>query len=139
MESYQSILAKISIFQKKAEALRENEKKLVLVEMRKLVEMYDIQSAELFSAVKPKPPAPARRKRTVVQKLPKYRDPATGKTWNGHGKRPFWLVGDKEAYLMTEEEALLIAAKPKAKRKKAARRKTMPRATPQPLDTTTDT
>lgn len=23
---------------------------------------------------------------------PKYRDPATGKTWSGHGKRPGWIV-----------------------------------------------
>lgn len=24
--------------------------------------------------------------------IPKYRDPATGKTWSGHGRRPAWFV-----------------------------------------------
>lgn len=134
MESYQSILAKISIFQKKAEALRENEKKLILAEIRKLVEMYTISPAELFSPdSQSQKPAPTRHKRVVTQKPPKYRDPATGKTWNGHGKRPFWLVGDKEAFLMTEEE-LLAAKKPKAKRKPVKRAKRSPKLDAAPQD-----
>lgn len=29
---------------------------------------------------------------------PKYKDPATGKTWAGRGKIPKWLVGDKDQY-----------------------------------------
>jgi DNA-binding protein H-NS len=119
-ESYQSVLDKISALQKKASSLRDNEKKRVVVEMRKLVELYDVQPAELFSNAKPAPDAdaPAPRKRAKRVLFPKYRDPVTGKTWNGHGKRPLWLVGvdDKEAYLITEADAGDAAAKPKGTR-----------------------
>ncbi|MDR2113330.1 MAG: H-NS histone family protein [Candidatus Accumulibacter sp.] len=44
---------------------------------------------------------------------PKYRNPETGKTWNGHGKRPFWLIGDRDKYLIAgQAETVGNAAKP---------------------------
>jgi DNA-binding protein H-NS len=120
MDSYQSILAKISVLEKKASALRDTEKKRVITEIRKLVELHDIQAVELFSEVKPRigrPPAadkPAGKK-SVVRKSgaapkkrfrpPKYQDPATGKTWNGLGKKPLWLVGDRDAFLIDPQAA----------------------------------
>ena len=116
MDSYQSILDKISVLQKKASALRETEKKRAIAEMRKLIGLYDVQPAELFSdapspVVGKQAPAPKKRIRP-----PKYRDPATGKTWNGLGKRPGWLVGDKDAYFMDAPvEATSKTVKPKKK------------------------
>ena len=117
MDSYQSILDKISVLQKKASALRETEKKRAIAEMRKLIGLYDVQPAELFSDVPPPvvgKPAPAPRKRI---RPPRYRDPATGKTWTGLGKRPGWLVGDKDAYLIgaaVETTGKTVKAKKKA-------------------------
>ncbi len=32
---------------------------------------------------------------TPVASLPKYRDPATGKTWSGRGKRPNWFDSER--------------------------------------------
>ncbi len=32
---------------------------------------------------------------TPVTSLPKYRDPASGKTWSGKGKRPRWFAVDR--------------------------------------------
>ncbi|MDR1661916.1 MAG: H-NS histone family protein [Azoarcus sp.] len=133
MASYQSLLDKISALQKKASSLRDNEKRRVIAEMRKLIELYDMQPAELFSNARPsaagkssvagkssavgKPVVadkPTRGKRAKRVLFPKYRDPATGKTWNGHGKRPFWLVGDRDAYLIDKQaDAGDLAAKPK--------------------------
>ena len=115
MESYQSILAKISVLHKKASELRESEKKRAVAEMRKLIELYDVKASELFSnapaAAGRAVPAPAKKAAT-----PKYRDPATGKTWSGRGKRPTWLVGDKDAYLIDAPAGLAgKAQKPKAK------------------------
>lgn len=125
MSSYQLLLDKISVLQKKASSLRENEKRRVVVEMRKLIELYEVQPAELFSDAKPlitsKPSAAVKLisgKRAKRVLSPKYRDPATGKTWNGHGKRPFWLVGDKEAYLIDKEAG---AAGDAARSKKGAK------------------
>jgi DNA-binding protein H-NS len=120
MDSYQSILAKISVLEKKASALRDTEKKRVITEIRKLIEKHDIQAAELFSDVKPLVGRFLAGKsvagKSVVSKSvhapkkrfrpPKYQDPATGKTWNGLGKKPGWLVGDRDAFLIaTQVEA----------------------------------
>jgi DNA-binding protein H-NS len=138
MDSYQSLLDKISTLQKKASALRETAKKRVIAEIRKLIEQYDVQPAELFSDTKPRvgrPPSvsapaassvPSTRGRPARQsklskpakpsKPPKYRDPATGKTWNGHGKTPLWLAGvsDRTAFLIeAQAEAASDMAKPK--------------------------
>ncbi len=131
MDSYQSMLEKISVLQKKASALRENEKKRAVGEIRKLIELYDIQPEELFShndrsSVKT---SPAVRKSTRVKKnvarAPKYRDPATGKTWIGLGKRPRWLIGDKENYLISAQEGTSESV---AKPKKAGSVKAAPTA-----------
>ena len=117
MESYQSILAKISVLHKKASELRESEKKRAVAEMRKLIELYDVKASELFSNA---PAAAGRAVSAPAKKAapPKYRDPATGKTWSGRGKRPTWLVGDKDAYLIDAPAGLAgkaQKAKPKAK------------------------
>lgn len=46
--------------------------------------------AEVFPSAKPK----LSDVRVVGEKrAPKYRDPSTGKTWAGVGKRPHWLKG----------------------------------------------
>jgi DNA-binding protein H-NS len=38
---------------------------------------------------------------TPVASLPKYRDPETGKTWSGRGKRPNWFDADRaDAFLI---------------------------------------
>jgi DNA-binding protein H-NS len=115
MDSYQSILAKISVLQQKASALREAEKRDVIAELRKLVGHYDIQVSELFSDAKsPAVGRPARGKGKVKSVLPpKYQDPVTGKTWSGHGKRPLWLVGDKENYLIAASSETKADGKPK--------------------------
>jgi DNA-binding protein H-NS len=129
MVSYQSILAKISVLEKKASALRDTEKRRVITEVRKLIEQHDIQPAELFSDAKPLIGRIVAGKsvagKSVISKAvsatkkrfrpPKYQDPATGKTWNGLGKRPGWLVGDKDAFLIaTQTEA--VGDTPKSKK-----------------------
>lgn len=30
--------------------------------------------------------------------IPRYRDPVSGATWTGFGRRPAWIAGDKESY-----------------------------------------
>jgi DNA-binding protein H-NS len=136
MDSYQSLLGKISVLQRKASALRETEKKRVIAEIRRLIDLYDVQSAEVFSDAKPRAgrpasrsaptfvsaPASAKGKQVHPSKPPKYRDPATGKTWNGHGKTPLWLVGvdDRTAYLIdAQAEAASNPVKPAKSAQKA--------------------
>ena len=129
MESYQSMLEKISVLQRKASALRENEKKRAVGEIRKLIELYDIQPEELFlhndrnSAISSPIIRKSTRSKKSTARVPKYRDPVSGKTWIGLGKRPKWLVGDKEAYLITAQDGVSESA---AKVKKAASTKAEP-------------
>jgi DNA-binding protein H-NS len=120
-------MGKISVLEKKASSLRENEKKRVIAKIREQIKLYDVQPAELFSDTKatvvgrpvvskPTVSVATRGKRPLP---PKYRDPATGKTWNGHGKRPFWLAGDRDAYLISAQPAQAeIAAVPKKRGRK---------------------
>ncbi|MDR2614444.1 MAG: H-NS histone family protein [Candidatus Accumulibacter sp.] len=123
MDTYQSLLGKISALQKKASSLLDNEKKRAVAEMSKLIELYDVQPAELFPGVKlsvasksSAVDAPASDKRAKRNMSPKYRDPATKKTWSGYGKKPFWLVGNRDDYLIEKQvEAGKAAAKPKKK------------------------
>jgi DNA-binding protein H-NS len=39
-------------------------------------------------------------KKTAVSGVAKYQDPASDKTWTGHGRRPRWMVGEPENYLI---------------------------------------
>jgi hypothetical protein len=48
-------------------------------------------------------PTPRRRGPGKKQKAAsvKYRDPASGKTWSGRGRKPSWLRGDADQYLVS--------------------------------------
>ena len=52
-------------------------------------------------------PGPKRRGPGKKQKASaiKYRDPASGKTWAGRGRRPNWLSGDADQYLVSNLRA----------------------------------
>jgi DNA-binding protein H-NS len=138
-------MGKISVLQKKASTLREAEKKRVIAEIRRLIDQYDVQPSEVFSDAKPRVGRPASRSTSSISvsakgkqvrqsKPPKYRDPATGKTWNGHGKTPLWLVGvgDRTAYLIdAQAEIASDVAMPKKRgpKAKSAGRKPGPKGT----------
>lgn len=72
-----------------------------LDEVKMLIEQNGFVPGDLFDKallVTPKGPTKSQVKRFAAQKSPrtpfvaKYKDPATGKTWVGRGKRPGWLV-----------------------------------------------
>ena len=49
METYHTVMVKVANLQKKAKALLDAEKVRVLVEMRKIIDLYDIQTNELLT------------------------------------------------------------------------------------------
>ncbi len=65
---------------------------------------------------------------------PKYREPATGKTWNGHGKRPGWIVAAQKKGKLDElsiDKPALAKASPQARTAvKPAVKKTQKKAAP---------
>jgi DNA-binding protein H-NS len=76
-----------------------------LTEVRACIEKFDFTAYEL-GLVKTQHIKPSRSEpRTFPAKAkghkpPKYRDPATGRTWSGYGHEPHWLAGHRDEYLI---------------------------------------
>ena len=85
--------------EKEAERVRAAEVAEVIGKIKKAIDFYGITVADLFGA-KAKAVATTKRKYTRSTKAvpaktpaqPKYKDPESGSTWTGHGKRPGWFV-----------------------------------------------
>jgi DNA-binding protein H-NS len=132
MATLQSLNAKIQSLERQAEALRAN----AVRKVRNLMSQLGVK-LEHLAAQGDKPPRRARgaAKKSVGEA--KYRDPASGKTWTGHGRAPDWIknASDRSAFLIqasgegaaAAEAAPAAAAKrkpaKKARRSAAAKRK----------------
>lgn len=86
MSSYKELQAQIAALQKQAEQVRKQEIASVVAEIKAKMAEYGITLEDLGATGK----SAGRRKSTggVV----KYRDPATGATWTGKGRKPGWMV-----------------------------------------------
>jgi DNA-binding protein H-NS len=92
----------------KAQAVRQQEVAGVVERIREAISVYGLTPEQLFGQ-KSAPKARAVRvkaekknkavdaKAAAPKAAPKYRDPASGKTWTGNGKRPGWFVAAVEA------------------------------------------
>jgi DNA-binding protein H-NS len=78
---------------------RKNELREAIRTVQSLVAEFDLTSADVFGSARMDKKADKRTGRKVA---PKYRDPATGKTWTGRGRAPTWLEGkDKVKFLIS--------------------------------------
>jgi len=115
METYKAVMAQIEKLKSKAEQLRQAEIKGVVDRIREAMAHYGLTAEDLRLSSKPGGSAGAGKKgaKKPVMKAgklkaatkagaPKYRDPASGKTWTGRGKPPNWIVGisDRSAFLI---------------------------------------
>jgi len=110
VSTYTDIQKQIAQLEKKAAAFKTLEAAKIIARMKSQIAEYDLTEADLFgSSTAPKRGAKAAAKaatKTVKPaKPPKYMDPKTGKTWNGHGKPPGWIAGVKPA----KRDGFLIA------------------------------
>ena len=75
---------------------RNNERAQAISSAKELIKTFQLSAADLGLSGKK---SPARKeaadKRATV--APKYRDPATGKTWTGRGKTPGWMSSELSA------------------------------------------
>lgn len=85
MRSYKQLSAQIATLMQEAEAARKAEVAKVIGEIKAAMAEYGITVADLDGSA-----ARGSRKGSVV--APKYRNPATGETWTGRGRKPLWLV-----------------------------------------------
>jgi DNA-binding protein H-NS len=129
METYKAVMAQIEKLKGKAEQLRQAEIKGVVDRIRTAMSHYGLTAEDLRLTSKAAPKAAkkisgkkaskVKVKVTAKPGTPKYRDPASGKTWTGHGKPPNWIVGiaDRSGFLIAGAPA--PAAKPAGKKAKA--------------------
>ena len=144
MKSYMALKAEIAKLERQAEAARRAEVAEVVRKIKDAVAAYGLTAADLgldgAAAPTSKPVAvPAGTRRVVKAKgrakaakraakatigEPKYRDPATGKTWTGRGKPPTWIAGaqDRGAFLITVGAPTATAAEPAKTEAKPARK-----------------
>ncbi len=104
------IKRQIAQLEKEAEQVRMKEVAGVIQRMKTAIDFYGLSADDIFG--------PAQKatveggNKTAVKKPkkrpspPKYRDPATGKTWTGHGMRPGWFVQAIESGKKAEEMAV---------------------------------
>jgi DNA-binding protein H-NS len=110
VSNYRQILAEIEALKIKAEEMRRTEVVAVIADIKEKIRDYDLTAADLGlvpTLEAPQEPAKPAGKRGSVK--PKYRDPASGKTWSGRGVMPKWMKAaldlgrTKEEFLIGEE------------------------------------
>lgn len=82
----EALLKQKSEIEKQIEQIAKEKKAKAIAEVKKIIEDYNIREDEIFGGK-------ARKSRKSLP--PKYRDPATGKTWSGKGRAPRWFDKDK--------------------------------------------
>jgi len=133
MSTYRQLKQQITELEKKAAIALKEEATKVIEAIKKQIAEFGLTAADLGLEI-------ARRagtKTTKDKKLaltPKYREPTTGKTWNGHGKRPGWIVTAQKNGKLDElliVKAALAEASPQAKASvKPTVKKTQKKAAP---------
>ncbi|HSA48440.1 MAG TPA: H-NS histone family protein [Candidatus Competibacteraceae bacterium] len=82
------------------------------IRQRAKAELVALESrrAALLALLEEDPGVPAKNPaKAPVVSFPKYRDPATGKTWSGKGKRPQWFDADRAEDFLIAQNDLLAA------------------------------
>lgn len=89
MSKYQELLSKIENLKGQAEDERKKEIADVVADIKKKMAQYDISPSDLGFSGGRSGKSSSKGKGSVP---PKYRDPATGKTWTGRGRAPKWVT-----------------------------------------------
>lgn len=86
MSRYKELQEQIAALQKQAEEARQQEIAAVVADIKAKMAEYGITLQDLGAGGRRR----GRAKASVGQA--KYRNPATGETWTGKGRKPGWLV-----------------------------------------------
>ena len=87
MASYQEILNQIETLKQQAEEARKQELASAIAEIKSIMVQFGITAADLGFGGRG-----GRGKGKGSAAAAKYRDPVSGKTWSGRGRRPAWVV-----------------------------------------------
>ena len=107
MSSYRQLKQQIAQLEKKAAIAMKEEARKVIETIKQQIAEFGLTAADLGLEIAKRGGAKTAKGKKLVL-TPKYREPATGKTWNGHGKRPGWIVAAQKKGKLDE----LSIAKP---------------------------
>lgn len=85
MDRLEELKAQKEALEREIEELLRQKRHEAIAQAKKLIADFNLQPEELFKSGK----AAAGKARGKAP--PKYRDPATGKTWSGQGRAPRWF------------------------------------------------
>lgn len=109
MATLASLRERIEKLQQEAEKLRKTELSDVIARIRAEVADYDLTPEDIFGR-KGRPGPRGKKAAAKGARTPrraKYRDPKTGKTWNGVGKPPAWIAAarNRDKFLIDASDA----------------------------------
>ena len=113
MTSYKTLKAEIAKLEKQAEAVRKNELKSLIAQVKQTIREHGLTARDLGFTTRAATSGGQAKTGTVRQLgLPKYMGPKTRKTSTGHGKPPGWIVNSKnrDAFLIDPAAAAARAA-----------------------------
>jgi DNA-binding protein H-NS len=88
MPTLQELLQQQQMLDQQIKDVRRSELTAVLANIRAQVRQFGFTASDVF----PSSSSGSRnRGKTLGKVAPKYRDPASGKTWTGRGKTPKWI------------------------------------------------
>ncbi|MDP2787310.1 MAG: H-NS histone family protein [Pseudomonadota bacterium] len=88
MSSYLEIISQIEDLKRKAEGVRQQEMAGAIAEIKQLMAQFGISAADLGLTGR----IGAGKSKVRSSVAAKYRDPASGNTWTGRGRRPRWVL-----------------------------------------------
>ena len=91
MSTYRQLKQQIAALEKKATLAMKEEARKVIESIKQQIAEFGLSAADLGLEIARRAGAKTAKGKKLVL-TPKYREPSTGKTWNGHGKRPGWVV-----------------------------------------------
>ena len=89
MATYLELKQQAETLLQQAEEMRKSEVKAALAGIQQTLEAYGLTIEDLQKHLGIK------TKASKAEKLAKYRDAATGKTWSGQGRKPGWMPAEK--------------------------------------------
>ncbi len=91
MSKLEQLLKDRETLEQAIRAARQEEITEALQTVRALVVKFELTPQDVFPPVRGRSAGAGSAGSTGAKVAPKYRDPATGKTWTGRGKPPEWI------------------------------------------------
>ena len=101
MSTLQDLLAQREALDRQIEETRRNARRDGIARAQALISEFGLTAMDLFGGSAARAAGKSSGTSSGRKVAPKYRDPATGKTWTGRGRAPTWLEGkDRQQYLI---------------------------------------